>query len=158
MDSLIERHIPRADFIGLAAAFIGALFSVGGAIAEYVSLALVIEGSGGSIWPLRVFLLDWALVGIIDFIAAYFVFRWSSINWQQATWAFTGALIPLIILGAFSIGPLVLIAFILFVVSNVLFAVSRKPKWLASIGALALGIIINLGFLLLVITLANRSI
>lgn len=156
MDNLTERHIPRADFVGLAAALIGAIISIAGAGGVYLSQ---VSPGMAPLWPLPGFvLLDWALVGIIDFIAAYYVFRWSSINWQQATWAFTGALIPLIILGAFSIGPLVLITFILFVVSIVLFALSKKPKWLASIGALALGIIINLGFLLLVITLANRTI
>ncbi len=154
MENLTERHIPRADFIGLASAVIGALFSIGAAIGMYRPLAQEVSGS---LWPLRFFLLDWALVGIIGFIAAYSVFRWSSIRWQQASLALTGALIPLIILGAFSIGPLVLITLILFVVSFVLFALCRKPKLLESIGALALGIIINLGLLLLVITLANRA-
>ncbi len=154
MENLTDRHIPRADFIGLASALISGLFSVGAAIGMYRPLA---QGVSGSLWPLRFLLLDWALIGIIDFIAAYFVFRWSSSRWQLASLALTGALIPIIIMGAYSIGPLVLIAFVLFVVSYVLFALCRKPKWLESIGALALGIIVNLGLLLLLITLANRT-
>lgn len=156
MDNLSERHIPRADFIGLASAVIGAMISMAGASGVYVSQA---STSVTTLWPLPGFvLLEWALLGIFEFIAAYYVFRWSSIKWQQAAWSLTGALIPLIILGAFSIGPLVLITFLLFVISIGLFAIRTKPRWLPSIGALALGVIINLGLLLLIITLMHGTI
>ncbi len=153
MDNDGMQRIPRADFIALAASFIGAVVSIAGAGGVYISLAGV---STTPLWPLPgIVLLDWAILGILDLIAAYLVFRWSSIPWQEASWAFTGALMPLIILGAFSIGPLVLITFVLFVVSIVLLALCRKPKWLASVVALALGIIINLVLLLLVISIAR---
>lgn len=156
MENLTERHIHRADFIGLACAIIGALISAVVAIAVYVQQAV---SSTVPMWPLPGFvLMEWALLGIFNFIAAYYVFRGSSINWQQAAWALTGALIALIILGAFSIGPYVLIAFILFVISIVLFALCRKPKWLPSIGVGVLGIILNFGLLWLVIRLVNSTI
>ncbi len=156
MDQITERRIPRADFIGLAAGVIGAIISIVGAIWVYVTQA---AGGTSPMWPLPgLALLDWAVLGIFVFIATYMVFRWSSIGWQQSTWFLAGALIPLTVLGAFSIGPFVLITLLLLVISIVLLALCRKPRWLPSILAFFIGGIINLAFLYIVIALVNRGV
>lgn len=153
MDNDNKGRISKADFIGLVAAFIGAIISIIGAIWIYSSM---VQFGVSPLWPLPgLALADWALMGLLGFVAAYFVFRNVSVRWQQATWFISGAFIPLVILGAFSIGPFVLISFVLFMVSSLVLAVQRNPKWLENFGLLMLGAIINLIILFIIITLST---
>jgi hypothetical protein len=143
------------DFVPLVLAFFGALVSLWGASVTYLSQAQI---SGASLWPLPgLVLMDWAVFGLAGFITAYLCFRQVSAKWLHAAWFITGAFIPLIILGAFSIGSGVLIVFILFVVSTIILTIRQKGKLLASFGLLMLGSIYNLGVLFLMITLGNPS-
>jgi hypothetical protein len=135
--------------------FFGAILSIGGALLTYSSQAQIPEAS---IWPLPGFvLLDWANLGLFGFLTTILCFRQSSTKWLQVTWFITGMFIPLIVLGAFSIGSAVLIVFLLFVISTIILAIRKRAKWLESIGLVLLGAICNLGVLLVVITLGNRS-
>ena len=131
------------------------VISLGAATAIYSTEA---QNGITPLWPLPgLVLLDWALVGIIGFMSTYLVLQGVKGKWLRAAWIITGTFIPLIILGAFSIGFFVLVAFILYVISTIILTVQRKPKWLLSFGMLMLGSIINLGLLLIMITLGNPS-
>ena len=135
--------------------FLAMVISLGAATAIYSTEA---QNGITPLWPLPgLVLLDWALVGIIGFMSTYLVLQGVKGKWLRAAWIITGTFIPLIILGAFSIGFFVLVAFILYVISTIILTVQRKPKWLLSFGMLMLGSIINLGLLLIMITLGNPS-
>jgi hypothetical protein len=155
MNENCERGRSWLDFIALSISFLGALVSIGGAVlilSDEASLAMT------PVWPLPGFvLLDWAVLGFIVFLTAYLSFRQISAKWLQVSWFITGAFIPLIVLGALSIGLFVLIAFLLFVISTIILAIRRRAKWLESFGLLMLGAVCNLGILLIVITLGNRN-
>jgi len=154
-DKKEEQRSSWLDFVALALAFFGAIVSLGGALSIYSSQAPIAETP---LWPLPGFvLLDWALLGLIGFLPAYLSFRHLSSKWRLVAWFITGALIPLIVLGALSIGSIVLISFLFFVISTIILSIRKKAKWLESIGILMLGAICNLGLLLIIITLGNLS-
>jgi hypothetical protein len=137
----------------LVLSFFGAIVSFLGALSTYSSQAQIPEAP---LWLLPgMVLLDWVLLGAIGLLTAFFSFRHVSAKWVQAAWFITGTFIPLIILGAFSIGLGVLVAFFLFVVSTIILSIRRRGKWLLSFGLLMLGSICNLGILLIMITLGN---
>ncbi len=147
------KPISKADFIGIALSIIGAVISVVVPVALYGSLK---AGVGtASLWPLRLMLVDWALLGLLGFVAAFLSFQLCSGGWLRATWFISGAFIPVIILGAASIGPYVLISFGLAMVSSLVLAIQARSKWLENFGLLMLGVVINLGIVYLVITLGN---
>jgi hypothetical protein len=143
------------DFLALVLSFLGAIVSIGGALLTYSSQAQIPDAP---LWPLPGFvLLDWVIVGLMGFLATFLSFRQSSAKWMQVTWFITGTFIPLIVLGAFSIGSAVLIVFLLFVISTFILAIRRRAKWLECIGLLLLGAIFNLILLFIIITLGNQS-
>ncbi len=104
-DQLDKKDEPRRswlDFIALTLSFLGAIVSIGGAIIIYSSQA---QDGMSPLWPLPgLVLLDWVLLGLIAFLGAYLSFKQLSAKWLQVTWFITGAFMPLIVLGAFSIG------------------------------------------------------
>lgn len=143
------------DIIPLVLSFFGAMASFSGAILTYLTQAQIPEAS---LWPLPgLILIDWVLLGSVGFLATYFCFRRVSTKWLHAGWFITGTFIPLIILGAFSIGAGVLIAFFMFVVSTIMITIRQRGKLLASFGLLMVGSICNLGVLLILITLSYKN-
>jgi len=155
LDKKEEQHSSWLDFVALALAFFGAIVSLGGALSIYSSQTPIAETP---LWPLPGFvLLDWALLGLIGFLATYLSFRQLSSKWRLVAWFITGAFTPLIVLGAFSIGLFVLIGFLLFMISTILLAIRKRAKWLESFGLWMLGAICNLVILLIMITLGNLS-
>jgi hypothetical protein len=137
------------SFLTLLGSFIGATIF-------YLSLA---EGALIPLWPSPgLILVDWAMLGAVGFAATYLVARGSRGRWLRVGWLISGGFIPLIVLESASIGDFVLIAFFLYVVSTIILTVQRKPKWFLSFGLLMLGSFVNLGLLLLIITLGSPSI
>jgi hypothetical protein len=78
-----------------------------------------------------------------------------TVKWQRALWATLGTFIPLMILGAFSIGTAVFLVFVLFLISAVIFSIRQRAMWLVNIGFLMLGGVGNLTLLLIIIGLSN---
>ena len=153
MNSQIEQPRSRTDFIGVATAIIGAVVAVVGAVLVYVEQAGI---SATPLWPLPgLVLLLWGLLGVIGLVAAYLSTRKTTAKWLQGVWFTTGAFIPIIVLGAFSIGLYALITFLLFLISALLLAFTRHPNWLVSLGWLVMGAVLDLGLLLLIITLGT---
>jgi len=155
MNDQIEQPRSRADFIGIAAAFIGTVIAVVGAVSVYTEQARI---SVSTLWPLPgLVLLLWTLLGVIGLLAAFLGAMKATANWLQGLWFISGAFIPIIVLGAFSIGPYALITFLLFLISALLLAFTRHPKWLVSFGWLVMGAVLDLGLLLLIISLGTPN-
>ncbi|OGN92754.1 MAG: hypothetical protein A2Z71_11140 [Chloroflexi bacterium RBG_13_50_21] len=141
------------DLLAMVLAFFTAIISFLGALVTYLTQAQIPEAP---LWPLPgLVLVDWVLLGSIGFFAVYLCFRHTSVKWLLLAWFITGTLIPLIILGAFSIGLAVLIAFFLFVISTIILTIRQKGKWINSFAWLMLGSICNLGILFIIITLSQ---
>src|SRR4030042_2594271 len=153
MDKIEQRQRSWLDLLAMVLAFFTAIISFLGALATYLTQAQIPEAP---LWPLPgLVLVDWVLLGSIGFFAVFLCFRHTSVKWLLLAWFITGALIPLIILGAFSIGLAVLIAFFLFVISTIILTIRQKGKWINSFAWLLLGSICNLGILFIIITLSQ---
>jgi len=149
----MEKQNQWVDTIAIVLALIGALASTAGAALIGLSQ---IQATGMSLWPLPgLVLLDWLILGIAGILGAFQTVRSADQKWLQAIWLVTGAFVPLIILGAFSIGPFVLITYVLYLISTLILAVRRHPKWLECFGSFLLGLSANLGILLIVIYLGQ---
>jgi hypothetical protein len=137
------------DLLAMFLSFLAAIVSISGAIFTYLSQAQIPEAT---LWPMPgLVLVDWLLIGVISFVVVSISLRRKTVGWLRMTWLMTGAFIPLIILGALSIGLLVLIAFFFAVISTFIIAIRYRFKWLESFGFLILGSISNLLILILFI-------
>jgi hypothetical protein len=143
------------DLLAMFLSFLAAIVSISGAIFTYLSQAQIPEAT---LWPMPgLVLVDWLLIGVISFVVVSISLRRKTVGWLRMTWLMTGAFIPLIILGALSIGLLVLIAFFFAVISTFIIAIRYRFKWLESFGLLILGSISNLLILILFIERLGRT-
>ncbi len=143
------------DLLALFLSFLAAIVSISGAIFTYTSQAQIPEVT---LWPLPgLVLVDWLLIGVISFVVVSISLRRKTAGWLRMTWLMTGAFIPLIILGALSIGLLVLIAFFFTVTSTFIIAIRYRFKWLENFGFLMLGSMSNLLILILIISLGSSQ-
>jgi hypothetical protein len=150
-----ERKWSWMDVLGLILGFLAAILSFFGGSFTYLSQ---LNNGEVTLWPLPgMILLDWVVVGVLVFFAAFFILRRRSKVWLLLTWVFTGSFIPLIILGAFSIGYMVLITFLFSLIATALMAFRKGINWLESFGALMIGSIGNLAILMLIITLSGQT-
>ncbi len=142
------------DLLAVGLSFLGLTVSFWGAAIIYLTEAQIPDNP---VWPLPgLVLVDWALLGFVGYVTTYISFRRQSGKWLQVAWFTAGGLIPLIILGAFSIGPLVLISFLLFIIATIILTVRHVAKWLGNIGLLMIGSIVNLGAIWLIIALSGQ--
>lgn len=156
MTTEVGKHTQWIDFVVLVLAFIGALIAAGGSLMILIDQA---QMPGSPVWPLpALVLMDWAILGVLGCLGAYFGRKPFSARWRKVSWFVAGALIPLVILGAFSIGPLVLVSLLFFLASTLLIAIQKKEKWLEHLGLLMVGAVGNLGLLLLFIAIGNPAI
>lgn len=145
-----------ADSVALVLAFIGSLVASGGSLMFLVDQARM---SSSSVWPLPgLVLMDWAILGILGFLSAYGSRTPSSALWRKIAWVVVGALIPLVILGAFSIGLFVLVSLLFFLGSTIFLSMQKKEKWLDHLGMFFIGTVSNLGFLLLFVAIGQLAI
>jgi hypothetical protein len=141
MEIMMNMH-RKLYFASLGLAFIGALIAVLGAGLVFQD-QVQIQGSG--IWPLPgLVLLDWILLGILGFLGAWLSDKPDGSAWLKALWFVVGACVPLVILGAFSIGLFVLFTFLLNLAGAVILTIQRKGKAREHVGWLFAGMVINL--------------
>ncbi len=147
----VNRDDKWRDVSAIVLAFIGALVAVGGSI---LVLANQVQMTGIAIWPLPGFvLLDWGLLGVLGFLAAFYGRRVELTYWLKAAWFVPGAMIPLVVFGAFSIGLFVFISLPFFLFSAILITLQKTTKWLDHLKQFLFGVVCNLGVLLLLIAL-----
>jgi hypothetical protein len=145
------------EFIALALAFIGVMIAV---VSSYIIISNQVQVFKTQIWPLPgLVLTDWILLGLLGFLAPLLGLLSPSSSWAKinVNWFVSGSFLPLAVLGAFSIGPFVLISLLFVLVSAVIMTVLWKMKWLLNLGLLLLGAAANLVLLLIFITLGNLS-
>jgi len=144
-----------AYFAALALAGIGTLIALQGSWGVFTEQAQI---QGSRIWPLPgLVLLDWAGLAILGFLGVLLSNKPYGAAWLYANWFIVGALMPLVILGAFSIGLYVLISLLFILASSVIITIQKKSKWLMHLGLVMVGFICNLGLLLLFIAISNLS-
>lgn len=156
MTAEVSKHNQWTNFVALILAFIGALIAEGGSLMILIDQA---QMPGSLVWPLPgLVLMDWAILGTFGFLGAYFGIEPLSAYWRKVAWFVAGALIPLVILGAFSIGPFVLVSLLFFLASTIIITIQKKGKWLEHLGLFMVSAVCNLGLLLLFTALGNLAI
>jgi len=131
---------------------LGALLCLGGAIGVWLAQHSM---PAASLWPLpALVLLEWMLLGILGMIAAFGDHRLKHSRWRSVRWLVCGALFGLLILGVFSIGPLVLLAALAFLAAVMLAEPEHKRSLTVPVGLLTAGTLGNVSLLLLLLSLA----
>jgi len=132
---------------------VGMLTATYGAAVFWVQQGAI---SGREIWPLpALVLIEWALLGLAGFWGVSF--GSSSGRGNKTAWFASGALLPMGILGGFSIGPLVLLSLLPLLAAALIAAVRTKFRLLSGLGWFGIGALANLLFMLLLIMLSNPS-
>lgn len=137
-------------------AALSAAISLGGGIGFAAQQAAWASAPGESIWPLPgLVLLEWAAFGVIGFTGILLAETPHSLSWLGASWFVIGAFLPLVILGALSIGPYVFLSLVALLTAVLLTSRQLKVSLLPRIKFLLIGIVANFGLLLGVIVLAQ---
>ncbi|MCC6168588.1 MAG: hypothetical protein IT329_15310 [Caldilineaceae bacterium] len=138
------------------AAVLGALVCLVGAALVAAEQASIGGTPGAadwlSLWPLPgLALLEWGLLGLAVFVGV--------LSGRPAlltlAWAACGALAALVILGAFSIGPAVLLALIFLTAAVVMASVRRERNLFGDAGIFLLGTLANFALFALLLLLEN---
>jgi len=105
-------------------------------------------------WPLPgLVLLDWALLGLLGMAGVALAGRGHPYRGAGAAWAASGGLLPLMILGGFSIGPVVALSELAILGAAILIFVRSRRGIIPSLGVFTAGAIANLTVLFLLISL-----
>jgi hypothetical protein len=100
-------------------AVLGALLCIAGAIGFWQQAQQ--SSPNASLWPLpALVLIEWLFLGIVGAIAALADRQSARSLWTATRWITCGALFGLLILGGFSIGPVVLLAALTFLGAAIL--------------------------------------
>lgn len=130
---------------------IGIVSCVGG-------VAVIVFQQPGSLWPLPgLILLEWMLLGLAGFLAVMMdngqplsadkpgiqEGQSNRTSWNMVTGTVTGALLALMVMGIFSIGPLVLVALRAFGGTALLAAVRKRYPMKFVLLAILVGAVVN---------------
>jgi hypothetical protein len=139
-------------------AALSAMVSLGGGIGFAAQQSAWASAPGESIWPLPgLVLLEWAAFGVIGFMGILLAENPHNLPWLGASWFVVGAFLPLVVLGALSIGPYVLLSLVALLIAALLTSWQLKASPLLHFRFLLIGTVANLGLLLGVILLGQPS-
>jgi hypothetical protein len=137
-------------------AALSAAIALGGGIGFAAQQAGLASAPGETIWPLPgLVLLEWAAFGVVGFMGILLTENPSNLSWFSASWFVIGAFLPLVVLGALSIGPFVFLSLVALLIAAVLTCLQLKISLLPRLKYLLIGIVANLGLLLGLILLAQ---
>ena len=140
------------NLLPLLLASLAAAISIAGAAGFMTSQA----ANGSAVWPLPgLVLLDWAIIGFIAPLVVYLEERSTGRHALDILWGLSGGLLPMVYLGAFSIGLFVLLSALPLLTCCAVLTLSRKQSWLRGLGFLATGLLLNLVVLLVFIALGR---
>lgn len=136
--------------------------SLGGAIAFAAQQASLASTPGESIWPLPgLVLLDWAAFGVVGFTGILLAEDRDEPQARPsrfgASWFAIGAFLPLVVLGALSIGPFVFLSLVALLIAALLASLQLKLSLLPRLKFLLIGMAANLVLLLGMILLGQPS-
>jgi hypothetical protein len=132
-------------------AALGAAISLSGAVGFAAQQS---SAPGESIWPLPgLVLLDWAIFGMAGLVGVLSAENSQHLSWFDASWFAVGALLPLVILGALSIGPFVFFSLVALSIAVFLTSLQLKINLVPRFKYLLIGMVANLALLLGVILL-----
>lgn len=154
MDQNNETNRRWLEYLATGMGVVGALIAIAGPM---LVLGSQPGGLGNSNWPLPgLVLMDWAILGVGGFLAAYLGTKPLPGFWARAAWFVAGALFPLMALGALSIGPFVLLSMAFLSASAILVAIHKRMKGRDVFVNFALGALVNLALLLGMIALGGN--
>lgn len=136
-------------------AAIGALICLVGAFMVATEQASIrtVEPDWFSIWPLPgLVLAEWGLLGLIVLLGILVGKPWTI----ALAWAACGALVALVVLGAFSIGPTVLLALVFLTAAALMASLRQARDLFRDTGSLLLGTLANFAILALLVLMENR--
>lgn len=146
-------NIPWAEVLAVILAACAASLSIGAAVEVYISQA---STASSHMWPLPgLILLYWVLLEAIELVVIVLAARQKPFEIMYVGWAVNGAFIPLIILGALSIGWLVFVGCVVFLISSSLLSIQHRVKLFTSLGSFMLGAIASAWVLLPLIIVGN---
>jgi hypothetical protein len=144
-----------AKTIALTSAIVGALLAFTAA-----SLVLIQEAShpGASIFPMPVLvLIEWGVLGMAGAIYLLLAEMRQAGRYLLGAWAMLGAYLPLILLGAFTIGPYALASALLLLAPTAYLTHRHDIGARRWPGYLVIGALGNLAILLILILLGNLA-
>ena len=100
-------------------------------------------------------LIDWGVMGVLGFFGALRGANPLGFAWLKASWFAAGALLPYVVLGAFSIGPYVLVSTLFILASAILLTIAVQAKWLEHLKFLLAGVVCNLGFYFILVAMST---
>jgi hypothetical protein len=141
------------------AAVLGAAICLLGAIGTANS-QVQMSGPGESVyralWPMPgLVLIEWGLLGLLGLVSVALSNLLRDAAWSLGTWAVTGALFVLMLVGAFSIGPFVMVAVLCFGLSAALGLAHQRGDVKVDLLALVAGAIADLALLLFFILIGR---
>jgi hypothetical protein len=135
--------------ISLSFTVLGAFLAAGAAGIILIQQA---DMPGSSVFPMPFLVLfEWAVLGIAGAVYVSLAELRSDERQLQGAWAIVGAYIPLILLGAFSIGPIALVTAVLLLGPTIFLTIRHGSPILRQMGILAIGALANLVILLTLI-------
>ena len=132
---------------------IGAAVGIVGAALFWIQQA---KFSGDNIWPLpALVLILWALLGITGMFGPIRAVQINSERWLEAAWAVDGALLPMAVLGGFSIGPMVLLTLLPLTGAAAIASWEIGARFIKYLGVFGIGAAAGLGVLLFLIIIGR---
>lgn len=139
--------------ISLSSAILGAMLATTAAGLVLVQQA---DSPGSSVFPMPFLVLfEWAAMGIAGAVYIVLAELRSDTSQVRGAWGIVGAYVPLILLGAFSIGPIALISAVLLLVPALLLTLRNRLPIMRQLAILGIGAIGNLALLFAFIAIAR---
>jgi hypothetical protein len=141
--------------ISIVSAVLGAVLAVTAAVVILIQQAGIL---GISIFPLPFLVfVDWATLGIAGAVYVNLSTIHSDAHQLQGAWAVLGAYIPLIVLGAFSIGPIALVGGLLLLAPTIHLTIRYGGNFRRLLGILVIGGLVNLIVLVALIMIGQLA-
>jgi hypothetical protein len=129
-------------------AVVGASLCVGAVLVVWRSLPY-------SVWPLpALYFIEIIVLGIVGFIGLI-TRTGGAVRWGSIPWGVAGALLAFVILGAWTIGPLLLPAELAFLIAATLADTKPNQRWIRRLGIFVAAGISQASLMLAVIALSN---
>lgn len=134
-------------------ATIGTVVCVGGSIVFWQAQS---SSVGSSLWPMPALaLIEMSFLGLAGLIAVSADSARHTLQWGIITWAVCGGLTALMIIGAWTLSPLLLVAVLSFAIAAILSDRRRSRAILPDLGVFTVSLISNAAILFLFIVAAS---